>query len=116
MTTRIEVDFNSRDDAGMVPALFADADAPLRVGDTVEAYDDEGYQCPALVTALTSTVVSLEPLWRAFAGPNDARIIVTATSPAMWTDWKNRLTVSLSPATVVTGVESSTTTREAAPA
>lgn len=96
MTTRIEVDFNSRDDAGMVPALAEDADAPLRVGDPVEAYDDEGYRCLAFVAGVSGVVVALDPVWRAFAAPGDARMVVTALPPAMWADWKNRLTVAFS--------------------
>lgn len=101
MTIRIEVDFNSRDDAGMVPALVEATDAPLRVGDLVEAFDDEGYRCPAVVARVEGGIVALDPAWRAFAAPGEARIVLTSAPPAMWAEWKNRLTIALAPVSVV---------------
>ena len=111
--TRIEVDFNSRDGEGMVPALAEDADGPMRVGDAVEAYDDEGYRCLAVVVARAGDIVALDPVWRAFAAPSEARVILIGTPPAMWADWRNRLTVALSPVSIMRPV-SSTTGREPA--
>lgn len=95
MTTRIEVDFNSRDDAGMVPAPIEDADGPLRVGDQVEAYDDEGYRCLAIVATVAGEFVALDPVWRAFVSPDQPRIVLTLVPSTMWADWKNALTLAL---------------------
>lgn len=94
MTTRIEVDFNTRDDHGFVAALLADADGPVRVGDEVQAYDEEGYRCLAIVTAVAASHVSLDPLWQAFAAPGESRLVI-APAPGVWVDWKNGLTVAL---------------------
>ncbi len=101
MSTRIEVDFNSRDEAGTIPALLADADGPVRVGDTVETYDAEGYRCPAVVARVADGILAFDPLWRAFAPPNEPRIVLTRNVEAMWAGWTNRLTVTFSRATVV---------------
>ncbi|MEK6720586.1 MAG: hypothetical protein AABZ33_07960 [Chloroflexota bacterium] len=101
MTTRIEVDFNSRDAGGALPALIADADGSIRVGDIVESYDLEGYRCPAIVARVSEGIVALDPLWRAFAAPNEPRIVLTRPVEAMWAGWTNRLTVTFSRATVI---------------
>lgn len=115
MTTRIEVDFNSRDDAGHVPAPMADADGPLRVGDMVEAYDDAGYRCFAIASSVAGASVSLDPLWQTFAAPNESRLVRVTTPPGLWSIWKNGLTVTLS-LTTSRQPAKSTTGREPVPA
>lgn len=97
--TRIEVDFNSRDDAGYVDAPIADADGPSRVGDHVQTYDDQGNRCLAIVARVTATRIGLDPLWQTFAAPSESRLVVVSP-PGMWAVWKNGLTLSLQPTTL----------------
>jgi hypothetical protein len=95
MTTRIEVDFNDRDDQGLIPANTADAEGPLRRGVWVDAFDDEGYHCLATVARLTSSVVTLQPNWNTFVEPGESRVLVAGA------DYQSPLTVSLYPAQTV---------------
>ena len=94
---RVEVDFNSRDEYGMVPAATADADGPVRVGDLIETFDLEGYRCPGVVARLVNQTVAIDPVWRAFAGPEEARVVLTTAIESMWPNWRNRLTLTLWP-------------------
>lgn len=113
----IEVDFNSRDEYGMVPAAIADADGPVRVGDFVETFDLEGYRCPGVVARLATETIAIDPVWRAFAGPEEARIVLRSSSELMWPDWRNRLTLTLWPRQMPSHApETSTGIGEPAPA
>lgn len=94
---RVEVDFNSRDEYGMVPAAIADADGPVRVGDFIETFDLEGYRCPGVVARLANQTIAIDPVWRAFAAPEEARVFLRSSSELMWPDWRNRLTLTLWP-------------------
>jgi hypothetical protein len=95
---RIEVDFNSRDGHGMLPAAIADADGDVRVGDFVEAFDTEGYSCPGVVARLANESIAIDPVWRAFAAPQEARVVLRwSSSDLMWPDWRNRLTLTFWP-------------------
>jgi hypothetical protein len=94
---RVEVDFNSRDEYGMVPAAYADADGPVRVGDLIETFDLEGYRCPGVVARLANDGIAIDPVWRAFAAPEEARIVLRRPIELMWPDWRNRLTLTLWP-------------------
>jgi hypothetical protein len=116
MTTRIEVDFNSRDAAGMVPALVEDAEGPLRVGDFVEAFDDEGYRCLSVVASVQGDMLALDPVWNAFAAPDEARVVIAGAPSTMWTDWKNRLTVGIWPVAIARPIQPSTGPVEFIPA
>jgi hypothetical protein len=80
MTTRIEVDFNDRDDEGLIPANPADATGPLRRGAWVDAFDDEGYRCLATVTGLTTNRVTIQPNWNTFVEPTESRVVVPGAS------------------------------------
>lgn len=112
MTTRVEVDFNSRDDAGRVPASLSEVEGPLRVGETVEAYDDDGNRCLVIVTSLSGRAIALDPVWRTFSSRDESRLVVTGAPFDLWADWRNRLTVSFVQATV-TGPTPFTSNREA---
>ena len=74
--TRIEVDFNDRDESGLIPASIADADGPLAPAAWVDAFDDEGYHCLATVGTLTDELVTLEPAWATLAEPRASRLLV----------------------------------------
>lgn len=100
MTTRIEVDFNSRDDAGRVPASLSGVEGPLRVGETIEAYDDDGNRCLVIVTSMSVGAIALNPVWRTFSARDESRLVVTGAPYDLWADWRNRLTVSFVQGTV----------------
>ena len=74
MTARIEVDFNSRDDLGRLPAPMSDADH-LEVGQIVDAFDDDGNRCLARVSALAGGWASLAPFWETFADEESSRLL-----------------------------------------
>lgn len=95
MTTRVEVDFNSRDDWGMIPAPLGGIDGPYRVGDTVEAFDDEGNRCTGLIASIAADSVAFEPFWPTFAPPDANRLIVTSAR-GFTTRWTSGLTVAIS--------------------
>jgi hypothetical protein len=78
--TRIEVDFNNRDDQGLVPANAAEASGPIERNSIVEAFDDEGYRCFAMVGSVRHDVVTLSPLWETFAAPDAARLVPSSSS------------------------------------
>jgi hypothetical protein len=90
--TRIEVDFNDRDDSGLIPASTADADGHLVRGAWVDAFDDEGYRCLATVGSLHAESVTLIPNWNTFTEPNESRLIAPGA------DYQGPLTVSFFPA------------------
>ena len=96
MATRIEVDFNSRDDEGFVPALVTDADGPLQPGTWVEAFDAAGFTCLAMVISATGAVAALDPIWRTFAEPGESRLVL-ANQPGSMTagEWSSPLSVTL---------------------
>lgn len=96
-TTRIEVDFNNRDDAGFVPALLADADGPVRVGDAVELFDDEGDRCIAIVAAVSGPTLAADVLWQTFAAPGESRFVLTSVPDGLWSSWRGRLAVMFQP-------------------
>ena len=83
---RVEVDFNTRDDAGLVPALIEDAAVPLAVGDRVDAFDDEGYRCLAEVASINNVTAQLAPIWQTFSEPGEAFATVQRVSPRMWSN------------------------------
>ncbi len=91
--TRIEVDFNSRDDAGLLPAAPTDSDGPVMPGQAVELFDDEGNRCLATVIA-SGDSLALAPIWQTFAGPDQSRLVVS--NGVMRAMWRNPLTVLLS--------------------
>lgn len=96
MATRIEVDYNSRDDAGLIPALLEDASGHLHVGDTIETYDDAGYRCLAVVESVVGERAAMNPLWQTFATPEQASAWIERASPRLLPEWTNRLTVYVS--------------------
>lgn len=91
MITRIEVDFNDRDEQGMIPASPADAEGPLRRGAWVDAFDDEGNQCLVTVVKVTPDMASLVPNWNTFIEPGESRVLIAGA------DYQSPLTVSLFP-------------------
>jgi hypothetical protein len=79
MTTRVEVDFNSRDDWGRIPAPLADIEGPLRLGDAVEAYDEEGNRCTGFLAAVEGEYALIDPTWATFTPPDRARVALVST-------------------------------------
>ncbi len=90
MTTRIEVDFNARDETGHVPAALSEADGPVRVGEYIDLYDDDGYRCLALVSEVAGERVAASPLWQTFTSESESRLL-----PVRGPQWRivNRLSV-----------------------
>lgn len=63
---RIEIDLNSRDKKGRVPAYLEDADGHISVGDTVTAFESEDeVAAPALVLEVAHGVAYLDVDWSA---------------------------------------------------
>jgi hypothetical protein len=96
MTRKIEVDFNSRDDNGFVPALIRHPRTRLPIGSVVQAFDDEGYRCVAVVESLTDGLPTVSPLWQTFAAPGESLVTNASASPALLATWKNMMTLSIS--------------------
>jgi hypothetical protein len=94
MTTRIEVDFNSRDDEGRLPALIQRPRTRLKTGTVVQAYDDEGYRCVAVVSSVRNGYAALDPLWQTFAAPGESIVSSMRTSLPDAVEWKNQLTMA----------------------
>ena len=90
---RIEVDFNSRDASGFVPALIGDADGFPSHNELVDLFDDEGNRCFAVVAG-TGDVLALTPLWQTFVEPNRSRMVIDPGFGVA--EWRNALTVYLS--------------------
>jgi hypothetical protein len=78
MPTRIEVDFNSRDEAGLIPAYVADITGPYGVGSTVEAYDVEGNRCTGRIASITGEHLAIEPFWQTFTDQSVVQVFVTS--------------------------------------
>jgi hypothetical protein len=114
MTTRVEVDFNSRDDAGRVPARLEDADVPLRVGVEVEAFDDAGNRCLAVVASIAGDVVALDPIWTSFAVPTASRLVLVA-APGLHARWTSTLSATLSVMRDISPLEQTTKPAEGGP-
>ena len=98
MTDRIWVDFNSRDENGLVPAARRRIAHVPPVGTLVDSVDDEGNRCLARVTQVGPSVVTLEPLWQTFAGPDQPRV-VPGTEPASFLLSWTRMGASVESAT-----------------
>jgi hypothetical protein len=79
---QIEVDFNSRDENGYVPALVSSADGPLQPG--------------AMVVAVEHGVVALDPIWRTFTKPHASRLRLQPI-PGRRFEWTGPLSVTLVP-------------------
>jgi hypothetical protein len=91
---QIEVDFNSRDDQGYVPALVADADGPLQLGAWVEAFDLAGFHCLAMVVGIADEVIALDPIWRTFSRPGASRLRLQPIAGRRF-EWSGPLSVTL---------------------
>ena len=96
----IEVDFNSRDDAGHIPALI---DEPVAVGELVDMFDDEGNRCLGRVAGFHGGSVAIRADWAAFAAETESRFVVTTDrredgQPALYAPtFASPLTISLAP-------------------
>jgi hypothetical protein len=75
----IEVDFNSRDDLGCVPAEIK-GPGPRR-GDRVDLHDDEGNRCMARVVGEAGGYISLSPEWDTFTLAGHSRVVVADSAP-----------------------------------
>jgi len=63
---RIEIDLNSRNDEGLVPAFIEDADGYIAVGDTVTAFESEDeVAAPAVVRKVAHGFAYLDVDWDA---------------------------------------------------
>ncbi|NGO09311.1 hypothetical protein G5C60_17310 [Streptomyces sp. HC44] len=63
---RIEIDLNSRNDEGLVPAFIEDADGYIAVGDTVTAFESEDeVAAPAVVRKIEHGFAYLDVRWSA---------------------------------------------------
>jgi hypothetical protein len=82
MATRIEVDFNTRDDADDLLAPLGDAEGPVQPGALVDCFDDEGNRCLGLIAGFSTHSVAVTPLWATFVRPGEGRALVeTIQSP-----------------------------------
>ncbi|WP_327403843.1 hypothetical protein OG194_29680 [Streptomyces sp. NBC_01288] len=63
---RIEIDLNSRNEEGLVPAYLEDADGYVTIGDTVTAFESEdGVAAPAVVRKVAHGFAYLDVDWDA---------------------------------------------------
>ena len=92
---RIEVDFNRRDERGLVPALVDAGAVTPAVGERVDAFDDEGHRCLALVVTADLRELALDPLWPTFASPHESRVIVGSVLGSLAMTPRNLLTVAV---------------------
>jgi hypothetical protein len=93
---QIEVDFNSRDDNGYIPALVSDADSPLQPGAWVETFDLAGFHCQAMVVGVQDGVLALDPIWRTFTRPGASRLRLQPIHGRRF-EWASALSVTLVP-------------------
>ncbi|MDX3294628.1 hypothetical protein PV569_13020 [Streptomyces scabiei] len=79
---RIEIDLNSRDELGRVPAYLEDANGYIAVGDTVTAFESEDeVAAPALVKKIAHGVAYLEVDWAAMTDDAPSPVAHPAGAP-----------------------------------
>lgn len=85
----LNVDFNSRDERGFVPAVGA-----ARVGEDVDLVDDDGNHCMGRVSYAEADRLSINPAWATWADEGESRLVL-APQPGPWLSprWLNPLTV-----------------------
>ncbi|MFF9123176.1 hypothetical protein ACF09J_07740 [Streptomyces sp. NPDC014889] len=77
---RIEIDLNSRDAEGRVPAFLSDADGHVSVGDLVTAFESEDeVAAPAVVKKIAHGVAYLDVDWDAMTDDIPVPIAKPAT-------------------------------------
>lgn len=93
---RIEIDLNSRNEEGYVPAYLSDADGHISVGDTVTAFESEDeVAAPAHVKRVAHGVAYLDVDWDAMtddvpvpvARPVTVRLTETRSSTSSGASW-----------------------------
>ena len=94
--TRIEVDFNTRDERGLIPAPVADINGAFRIGDMVEAFDEDGNRCSGRIAQQSGAYILIDPVWATFTTPDASRLrILRATG--LSSSWVSGLSVVLTP-------------------
>ncbi|QTU64236.1 hypothetical protein [Streptomyces scabiei] len=95
---RIEIDLNSRDEFGRVPAYLEDANGYIAVGDTVTAFESEDeVAAPAVVKKIAHGVAYLDVDWSAMTDDVPAPVAHPASGPLTEARTSNSSTASWVP-------------------